>query len=296
MEHQPALTSKWLYLFIGIAVLINFSGLFIPITGPDGTLYAVIAKNMVQSNNYTELFNHGKDWLDKPHFPFWITALSFKCFGFTTWAYKLPGILFMMMGAFYTWLFAKDLYNKQVALWSVLILLTSQHIVLSNNDVRAEPYLTGLIIASVYHFYRANKNNNYWQLLWGSLFAACAIMTKGTFALVPICGAIAGQLVITKNWKALFDIKWLVAFVLIFIFILPEIWCLTGNSTSIPKKWFSGKKVCRGYGSFFGIASLDGSLTPARSKGTATRSSLCIRCYGRFCPGRFYFLPLYTAP
>jgi len=251
MEHQPALSTKWLYLFIGMAVVVNFSGLFIPITGPDGTLYAVIAKNMVQSNNYAELFNHGRDWLDKPHFPFWVTALSFKCFGFTTWAYKLPGILFLMMGAFYTWLFAKDLYNKQTALWSVLILLTAQHIVLSNNDVRAEPYLTGLIIASVYHFYRANKHNNYWQLLWGSLFAACAIMTKGPFALAPICGAIAGQLIITKQWKALFNIKWLAAFVLIGLFVLPEIWCLYQQFDLHPEKVVFGQKGVSGIRFFF---------------------------------------------
>jgi 4-amino-4-deoxy-L-arabinose transferase-like glycosyltransferase len=125
-------------------VLINLTGLFIPIMGPDGTLYATIAKTMVQRNNYIELFYNGTDWLDKPHFPFWITALSFKLLGLTTFAYKLPAILFMLMGAGYTYLFAKRLYNTQIALWSVLILLTAQHIVLSNNDVRAEPYLTGI--------------------------------------------------------------------------------------------------------------------------------------------------------
>jgi 4-amino-4-deoxy-L-arabinose transferase-like glycosyltransferase len=251
MEHRTALPTKWLYLFIGIAVAVNFSGLFVPITGPDGTLYAVIAKNMVQSHNYVGLFNHGKDWLDKPHFPFWITAFSFKCFGFTTWAYKLPGILFLMMGAFYTWLFAKQLYNQQIALWSVLILLTAQHIVLSNNDVRAEPYLTGLIIASVYHFYRANKYSSYWQLIAGCLFAACAIMTKGMFALVPICGAIAGQFIMTKQWKALFNIRWLIALVLIIIFILPELWCLYQQFDLHPEKVVFGRTGVSGIRFFF---------------------------------------------
>src|SRR5476651_1135986 len=106
---------NWLYLFIGLAVLVNFSGLFIPIIGPDGTLYALIAKTMVLRNDYADLFVHGKDWLDKPHFPFWVTAISFKCFGFTTWAYKLPGILFLMMGGAYTYLFGSELYNKRVA-------------------------------------------------------------------------------------------------------------------------------------------------------------------------------------
>jgi 4-amino-4-deoxy-L-arabinose transferase-like glycosyltransferase len=242
---------KWLYLFIGLAAIINFSGLFIPITGPDGALYALIAKTMVQHNDFVGLFYHGHDWLDKPHFPFWVTALSFKCFGFTTWAYKLPGILFLMMGAWYTYLFAKNLYNKHIALWSVLILLTAQHIVLSNNDVRAEPYLTGLIIAGVYHFYKADKNNSFWQLLAGCIFTACAIMTKGMFALIPIGGAIVGQFIITKQWKALFNLRWLIAVVLILIFILPEIWCLYQQFDLHPEKVVFGQKAVSGIRFFF---------------------------------------------
>ena len=62
-------------LFVSVAI--NFSGLFLPIIGPDGSLYAAIAKKMAVTNNYIELFGNGTDWLDKPHFPFWITALFF---------------------------------------------------------------------------------------------------------------------------------------------------------------------------------------------------------------------------
>ena len=164
---NAAYTYKWLYFFIGLAVLLNFSGLFVTIVAPDGALYAGIAKNMVLRNDYINLFAEGRDWLDKPHFPFWIAALSFKCFGFTTWAYKLPAILFLLLGARYTYVFAKSLYNKDLALWSVLILLTAEHIIISNQDVRAEPYLTGLIIASVYHFYKANTQK--------SIFTACRL-------------------------------------------------------------------------------------------------------------------------
>jgi 4-amino-4-deoxy-L-arabinose transferase-like glycosyltransferase len=233
---NSAIDTKWLYLFIGIAVIVNLSGLFIPVMGPDGTLYACIAKAMVQCNNYAELFAYGKDWLDKPHFPFWVTALSFKLFGFETWAYKLPGILFLLMGAAYTYLFGKALYNKQIGLWAALILLTAQHIILSNNDVRAEPYLTGLIIAAVYHLYQAHTKNSYWQLVWGCLFAACAIMTKGMFALIPIGGAIVGHFIITRQWKQLFNLRWLVAAVLIMLFILPEIYCLYIQFDAHPEK------------------------------------------------------------
>src|ERR1700712_2078841 len=104
-------SNKWLYLFIAGAVLINFSGLFVTIIGPDGTLYATIAKTMVLHHDYVNLYSMGADWLDKPHFPFWVTALSFNILGISTWSYKLPGILFLLMGAWYTYRLAKELYN-----------------------------------------------------------------------------------------------------------------------------------------------------------------------------------------
>jgi len=236
MNHTTVSGFRWLYLFIFLTVLVNCCGLFTTIIGPDGTMYATIAKTMVLRHDYVNMFVLNRDWLDKPHLPFWVTALSFNIFGIHTWSYKLPGILFMMMGAVYTYLFAKRLYSKEIALWSVLILLTAEHIVLSNNDVRAEPYLTGLIIASVYHFYRSCKPVNYWHLLAGCAFAACSIMTKGTFAIIPIGGAIAGHLIITRDWKQLFRWQWLAAIILTMVLILPELYCLYEQFDLHPEK------------------------------------------------------------
>ena len=233
------------------AALLNLSGLFVTILGPDGALYATIAKNMVLRGDYLQLFGEGREWLDKPHFPFWITALSFRCFGFTTWAYKLPAILFMFGGAVYTYLFAKCLYGRQTALWSVVILLTAEHIVISNNDVRAEPYLTALIIAAVYHFYRTLHTKAFLHLFLGALFTACAIMTKGMFALVPIGGAIAGELVIKKQWKQLFHLRWLLAGLLVFILIVPELYSLYYQFDAHPEKTVFGRKAVSGIRFFF---------------------------------------------
>lgn len=261
----------WLYIMIGMAVLVNFSALFVTIIGPDGTYYAGIAKTMVLRHNYVELFVQGRDFLDKPHFPFWVTALFFEVFGFRTFAYKLPGILFLMTGAWYTWKFAKALYNEEIALWSVLILLTAEHIIISNNDVRAEPYLTGMIIASVYHFYQANLKNNYRQLLAGCLFAAMAIMTKGMFAIIPIAGAMGGQLLITRQWKQVFHWRWLLAIVLTLIFILPEIYCLYVQFDIHPEKLVFERRNVSGikfffwdsqFGRFFNTGPFKGSGDP----------------------------------
>jgi 4-amino-4-deoxy-L-arabinose transferase-like glycosyltransferase len=242
---------KLLQLFIALGVLLNFSGLFVTIIGPDGALYASISKTMVIRNNFAELFVDGRDWLDKPHFPFWMAAISFKLFGFQTWAYKLPAVLFSMMAAGYTYKLAKLFYTREIGLWAALILLTAQHLILSDMDVRAEPYLTGLIIGSVYHFFKSQNKKWFWHLLIGSLWAACAVMTKGIFALIPVFGAIAISLVIMKNWKMLFNFRWLLAIVMVMVFIIPELWCLYLQFDTHPEKLIFGQTNVSGIRFFF---------------------------------------------
>lgn len=235
------------WFIIGLAVLVNFSGLTITILEPDGALYAGIAKIMVQTGNYLDLYADGKPWLDKPHFPFWMMTASYHIFGFTTLAYKLPAILWLMVGAVYTYKFASKLYNEQTARWAVCILLTAQHLVLSNNDVRAEPYLTGMIIASVYHFYRRTG----YHLVLGALFAAFAIMTKGLFALVPIGAAIGGHFLFTKQWREILHWRWLLAGVLVFVFITPELYALYRQFDMHPELEVFGQRNVSGIRFFF---------------------------------------------
>ena len=234
-------------VIIGLLILMHFTGLSVTIMEPDGALYAGIAKHMVQYHDYWNLFADGHDWLDKPHFPFWMMAVSFNLLGFTTIAYKLPALLFLMMGVFYTYRFALALYDEKVARWAVCILLSAEHLVISSNDVRAEPYLTGLIIAAVYHLYRGRGIH----LVLGALFAACAVMTKGPFALVPVGCAIAGQYLFTRQWKELFHVRWLLVAALIGVFILPELYALHEQFDLHPEKVVFGHTGVSGIRFFF---------------------------------------------
>jgi 4-amino-4-deoxy-L-arabinose transferase-like glycosyltransferase len=258
---------KPLYYLIGFAVLVNFSGLFVPLMDPDAGVYASIIKTMAQRNDYVNLWFQQTDWLDKPHFPFWITAIFFKLFGYHDWTYKLPGILFVLLGAYYTFLFAKKYYNTTIALWSAFILLTAMHIIISNNDVRAEPFLTGLIIAAVYHFSNSLSGRWGWQLVAACFFSACAVMTKGIFTLIPVGGAIAGELIINRRWKELFHWKWVLAAVLVAVFITPELYCLWKQFDTHPEKTVLGSNNVSGikfflwesqFGRFFNTGPIKG--------------------------------------
>jgi 4-amino-4-deoxy-L-arabinose transferase-like glycosyltransferase len=243
--------NKYFVWLLIVGILANLSGLFITILEPDGALYATIAKEMVQSADFINLKVEGKDWLDKPHFPFWVTALSFKLLGINTVAYKLPALLFWAMGGLYTWLLAKELYSKNIATLSVLIYLTAAHLAISNNDVRAEPYLTGLIIGSVYHFYKSLPKNIGPHLILGSFLAALAAMTKGPFVLIVIASGFIFHWIIRREWREFFHYRWGIAILLISLFIIPEIYCLYRQFDLHPEKVVFGHTGVSGIRFFF---------------------------------------------
>ncbi len=229
--------NKWFYLLLGIGILVNATGLFITILDSDGTLYACIAKTIAQTGDFINLKVQGKDWLDKPHFPFWMAAISYKLFGINTFAYKLPAFLFWCMGCAYTYQFAKKAYSKRVAQLSTLMYVTATHLFISNNDVRAEPYLTGLLIGAVCHYYLAANSKNWVKDVFiASLYAGCALMTKGPFILIAIGGGFIVEWIIKRDWQQFYSIKWLVAIVLILLFTLPELYCLYVQFDLHPEK------------------------------------------------------------
>jgi 4-amino-4-deoxy-L-arabinose transferase-like glycosyltransferase len=272
---------KWFIPLLIPAILVNAGGLFIPILEPDGSLYATIAKTMARTGDFIGLHVDGKDWLDKPHFPFWMAALSFRVLGVNAFAYKFPALLFWAAGAFYTWRLALSLYGKPVAQLATLIYVSAAHLVISNNDVRAEPYLTGLIIGAVYHFYKASRANQTagssgegsWlpHIIAGSFLSACACMTKGPFVLITIGAGFILDWIWGKEWEQFRHIRWWLAIVLTAVFMLPELICLYLQFDRHPEKLVFGHTGVSGirfffwdsqFGRFFNTGPIKGSGDP----------------------------------
>ena len=213
-------------LLLVLALVVNFAGIDQRFFTDDPGLYASISKNLLYHKSFFDLYTYDQNWLDKPHFPFWMVLFSFKLFGVSEWAYRLPAFIFFLISLRYTFLFSKKYYNEQVAWLATIILATSQHVIMLNTDVRAEPYLMALVIGSIYHISRLEEYYSRRDLVFGALLTACAIMTKGIFVIVAIYGALLGQLVFTRNAKSLLQWRWLFLGLLSLIFTLPEFYAL----------------------------------------------------------------------
>jgi 4-amino-4-deoxy-L-arabinose transferase-like glycosyltransferase len=235
-------TNKIFYLLLFVVALaVNFAGINVNFFTDDPGLYATIAKTLLYKKDFFELYTYNQDWLDKPHFPFWMVLASFKLFGVSVWAYRLPALLFFTLSLVYTWLLARKYYGWQVAFTAVMILMTAVEVLLSNTDTRAEPYLMALIPGAIYHIAKLNERYSFGQLLMAALLTACAIMTKGIFVIIAIYGALLGQLIFQKQFKQVFKLKWLALGVLTIVFVLPEFYALYTQFDLHPEKTVFGR-------------------------------------------------------
>ena len=248
---MPTPLKNWFPYFLFAGILQNIVGLFTDILEPDSALYATIAKHIAVTNDWVNLYASGHEWLDKPHLPFWLCAFSFKCFGITAFAYKLPAFLCWLLGVFYTYKLAKTIYNDNVAKLAVLVYITALHVVLSNFDTRAEPFLTTFIIAAIFHIYRAMNYKWAGHILLAALYCALAVMTKGIFVLVTIVSGFIIYWIYTKQYRELLNARWFVLIILTFLFITPELYCLYVQFDLHPEKIIFGHTNVSGIKFFF---------------------------------------------
>jgi len=250
-DEHANLSGRLFYFLLFTGVLINATGLFNPVLEPDSALYATIAKRMALANDWMNLYGDGGDWLDKPHFPFWMAAISFKLFGISAFSYKLASFIFWLISIRFTYLLTRSLYSTNIARHTVLIYITALHAVIANFDVRAEPFLTGCITVSIYYIFKMQQQNKIHYLLPAALFAACAVMTKGIFFLSGIGGGFIFYWILNKEWKQFVHYRWWLLVLLTFIFILPELYALYVQFDMHPEKIVFGQTNVSGIKFFF---------------------------------------------
>ncbi len=230
---------KYLSLF---ALLINAAAMLSPvINGGDSITYAALSQYIALNNDWANLVLDGKDWLDKPHMPFWITALSFELLGVSAFSYIMPGFLFHLIGGYYTYRIARLFYTREAAWLSVLVYVSVFHLMDSSIEVKAETYLTGFIMGACYYWLRYDAQSRIKYLLLGAAFTAGAVMTKGVFTLITIFSGLVILWLYRKQWRKLLSGKWLLAYALSLLFTAPEVVALYLQFDAHPEKLVFGR-------------------------------------------------------
>lgn len=203
--------------------IVYLSGLFIPLMQNDSAQHASMAMRMALENDFFSIFKGENPYLDKPHLHFWLAAWSMKLLGIHPFAYRIPALLCLLLGAISTKKLAELLYDKEAYIGhtAALIFLSSQTIILSAHDVRTDAVLTGFVIFAIWQLVKWIKTQNISAAVFAGLGAAMAFSSKGLIALVIIGFCILAYLLYSREWQRFFNLKLIICGLCFVVGILP---------------------------------------------------------------------------
>jgi 4-amino-4-deoxy-L-arabinose transferase-like glycosyltransferase len=187
----------------------------------DSVQYANISREMLLNKNFLQIFDQGKDYLDKPPMLFWISSISMYLFGINDFAFRLPSILMAIVSIYSTYKFTMLYYSKEIALLASLVLASSQAMFLITHDVRTDTMLIGWVILGIWQFAHWLKFKNWGAFILAFVAIAFGMMTKGPIALMVPIFSFVPHLLIHKNFKLLFKWEYLIGLFIIFVLLIP---------------------------------------------------------------------------
>jgi len=214
------LSSLWLIIF--------FSSLFSPplLDDADAT-HANAARHMALTGDLVTLHVNGIRYLEKAPLPYWLDALSFRIFGFNTFAAHLPEALGVLLLALLGYHWADKAFRARTALYTGLAILTSAGVFLFTRIYIPEVLLSLFLCTALYCLLNAldhpitvistkggflaasakrppSQTAIYTYAMWIAL--ALAVLTKGLVALVFFFGTAIVYVTLTgdyKRWRTL---------------------------------------------------------------------------------------------
>ncbi len=237
--------------FLGIAIWTYISGALCDVIDVDAAQYATISMEMLQNDTFLTVTESGKDYLDKPPFLFWLNCISFSLFGFTNFAYKLPSLLFSLLGLFYTYKLGAYLFDRNTGKVAAILVGTSIGFFWVNNDVKTDAIVTACFVFSLYQLILFTDRNKIKHLIFGSIGIGVGMLTKGPLGLVFPLAAVFIHLTLKQELKKLLRVSWILLPVIVAIILLPMCIGLYNQFDLHPEKVVNGETGVSGLRFFF---------------------------------------------
>jgi 4-amino-4-deoxy-L-arabinose transferase-like glycosyltransferase len=218
-----------LTLLAALWLVIFFASLFSPpvLDDADGT-HANAARHMALTGDLVTLKVDGVRYLEKAPLPYWLDALSFRIFGFNSFAAHLPQAIGVLLLALLGYHWADRAFRPRTAFYTGLTVLTCTGVFLFTRIYIPEVLLSLFLCSALYCFLAAlNKPFTVVSTEFGSFASATrrssdhrtfhayamwtavalAVLTKGLVALVFFFGATGIYLVLTGDYTRVRRLK-----------------------------------------------------------------------------------------
>lgn len=210
------------FIAAGLMLVFYIFGLFLNVTG-DAAKYAFIAKQMAESGEWISINIAGEAYLQKPQLMFWLSALSFKLLGVSNFAFKLPIFLYTLVGFWATYRFGKSLYDERIGSMAATMMAFSLMLVLYNSDIHIDIVLQTNVVLSLWLLYEYVKTQRLIYLIFGAVAVGLSILTKGPFGAMLPFFAVLGYSISQKKYHLLYQLRWLLFFLIVFSMSIPAI-------------------------------------------------------------------------
>jgi 4-amino-4-deoxy-L-arabinose transferase-like glycosyltransferase len=131
--HPSTLAKRGTVLLFLVVIAVYFFGLGqLPLVGPDEPRYAQVAREMFMRHDLISPTLGGHLWFEKPALLYWMMIASFKVFGVTEWAARLPAaisglltvVAVFVVGRRLECVAARENEVQNYAFWSALVAAT----------------------------------------------------------------------------------------------------------------------------------------------------------------------------
>ncbi|HTJ10397.1 MAG TPA: glycosyltransferase family 39 protein [Dinghuibacter sp.] len=236
---------------IALCPIVYLLGWHVPLMEIDAVQYANISREMLKNGSWLEIYDRGRDYLDKPPMLFWLSALSMRVFGIHDWAYRLPSFFFALLSIYSTYRLALIFYKRDIAVLSALVLASCQALFLITHDVRTDTMLMGWVALALWQLAAWYGTRSWGNLLLASVALAGGMMTKGPIALMVPVFCFAPHFLLKRDFRSLFRWEYLVMLVIIGVLLIPMCIGLYRQYDLHPGKVIDGKTIDSGLRFFF---------------------------------------------
>ncbi len=198
----------WLLVIIVLSRLLSMA--MIPMLDTTEARYAEVARIMAETGDWiTPWFDYGVPFWGKPPLSFWSEALSFRLFGVTEFAARLPSWLANLGMLALIYHLTKKITGKRQALVATLIFSTMALSFLMSGAVLTDPFLTlGTTLALVSIILALRQPDSLW-CWWFFAGLSIGLLAKGPLTLVLVFGPLFLWVIWRRQWHDLRKIPWL---------------------------------------------------------------------------------------
>lgn len=147
--------------------------------------YAQIPKEMLETGDYLHPQLMGIYHYHKPPITYWITALSYKIFGVSSWSARFflqLAILLQIWLVFRIW---KLIFNEENgAFYAALVYASLPTVIIAGRGLTTDGYLATFILAALLFWFRYLKSYQHKDLLLYYLLLGLGFLTKGPVVLI----------------------------------------------------------------------------------------------------------------